>query len=165
MAEMIAGSIDEKHVRSNKMLTAAILALALVLFGLLANLVLNAQRAASLPPGPPPLSQSALEEQYGLNIYLVGVTAAGGMVDFRMKVVDAEKARLLLQEKANYPVLFVNDSAITLKAPEESQAQETQFNNGDMIHILFPNSQNAVKPGSKVTVIFGNTRLEPVVAQ
>ena len=33
-----------------------------------------------------------LEERYGIRITLIGITAGGGMIDFRYKVIDADKA-------------------------------------------------------------------------
>jgi ABC-type Na+ efflux pump permease subunit len=112
-----------------------------------------------------PLSLSALEAQYGLRVSLIAVTAAGGLVDVRLKVVDAEKAKQLLKDAASYPALMVPSSDTVLTAPEESRAQELKLENGGMIMLLFPNTSNAMKPGANVTVLFGDIRLEPVVAK
>jgi predicted small secreted protein len=112
-----------------------------------------------------PLSLSALEAQYGLRVNLVAVTAAGGLVDVRLKVVDAGKAKQLLKDAASYPALMVAGSGAVLIAPEESKAQGLKLENGGMIMLLFPNTGNAVKPGAQVAVLFGGIRLEPVVAK
>jgi len=106
-----------------------------------------------------------LEEQYGVRVNLVAVTAAGGLVDVRLKVVDAEKARQLLKDAASYPALVVSGSDAVLTAPEESRTQELKLENGGLIMLLFPNTGNAVKPGANVAVLFGDIRLEPVVAK
>jgi ABC-type Na+ efflux pump permease subunit len=112
-----------------------------------------------------PLSLSALEAQYGLRVSLIAVTAAGGLVDVRLKVVDAEKARQLLKDAASYPALVVSGSDAVLTAPEESRTQELKLENGGLIMLLFPNTGNAVKPGANIAVLFGDIRLEPVVAK
>ena len=112
-----------------------------------------------------PLSLSALEAQYGLRVNLVAVTAAGGLVDVRLKVVDAEKAKQLLKDAASYPVLTVAGSDIILTAPEESRAQGLKPASGELIMLLFPNARNAVKPGTKVAITFGDIQLEPVAAR
>jgi len=106
-----------------------------------------------------------LEEQYGVRVNLVAVTAAGGLVDVRLKVVDAEKAKQLLKDAASYPVLTVAGSDIILTAPEESRAQGLKPASGELIMLLFPNARNAVKPGTKVAITFGDIQLEPVVAR
>jgi hypothetical protein len=31
--------------------------------------------------------------------------------------------------------------------------------------LLFPNTRNSVRPGARVAVVFGDVRVEPVVAQ
>jgi hypothetical protein len=112
-----------------------------------------------------PLSLNALEAQYGLRVNLVAVTAAGGLVDVRLKVVDAEKAKQLLKDAASYPALSVSGSDASLTVPEESRTQELKPENGGMLMLLFPNTGNAVKPGTNVAVLFGDIRLEPVVAK
>lgn len=111
------------------------------------------------------LSLSALEAQYGLRVNLIAVTAAGGLVDVRLKVVDAEKAKQLLKDAASYPGLVVSGSDAILTAPEESRAQGLKPASGELITLLFPNARNAVKPGTKVAITFGDIRLEPVVTR
>jgi hypothetical protein len=58
-------------------------------------------RAGSLPPGTTSISRATLEDKYGLQVRLVAVTAAGGFVDLRLKILDAEKAGSLLQKSSN----------------------------------------------------------------
>ena len=111
------------------------------------------------------ISQRALEEQYGLRVNLVAVTAAGGMVDLRLKIVDGEKAKSLLQDKKNFPALLINDTNVTLNVSEDAKAQEIKFENDGNIFLMFPNSGNAVKPGTPVTILFGDTAIEPVIAK
>ena len=111
------------------------------------------------------VSQNELEAQYGLRVNLVAVTAAGGLVDVRLKVVDGEKAKQLLKDATSYPALMVSGSDAILAVPEESKAQELKLENGGMIMLLFPNTGNAVKPGAKVAIQFGAMRLEPMVVK
>jgi hypothetical protein len=139
-----------------------------VLFAVILVLLLSSLSACSVGRAPQqaaPLSLSALEAQYGLRVSLVAVTAAGGLVDVRLKVVDAEKAKQLLKDAASYPALMVSGSGAILTAPEESRTQELKPANGEMILLLFPNARNAVKPGTKVAITFGDIRLEPAVAK
>ena len=120
---------------------------------------------ATATKDPLRVSQSELEAQYGVHVNLVAVTAAGGLVDVRLKVVDAEKAKRLLKDATSYPALLVSGSDASLTVPVESRAQEQKLENGGMIMLLFPNTRNAVKPGAQVAVLFGDIRLEPVVVK
>ena len=109
------------------------------------------------------ISPTLLEEQYGLQVSLIAVTAAGGFVDVRIKIVDGEKAKLLLSEKENFPALWIKDGVI-LNAPEETKSQEIRFDNDGTMFIMYVNSANVVKPGTPVSIRFGDTMLEPLNA-
>lgn len=111
------------------------------------------------------ISQSALEEQYGLRVNLVAVTAAGGMVDLRLKIVDGEKARSLLQDSNNFPALWIADSNVSLVVPEEGRTQEIQFEDDGNLFVMFPNGGGVVKPGTPVILRFGDIQVEPIPAK
>jgi hypothetical protein len=147
--------------RSNKYLLPAILVAVLLLAGLLAFL-------SQQKPGPvstPVISQNTLEEQYGLRVNLVAVTAAGGLVDVRMKLVDAEKAKLLLSEKSNFPSLWIEDKQVSIVLSDEVISQEITFENGASLYLMFPNAGTAVQTGTDVTIRFGTVALEPIIAK
>ena len=130
-----------------------------------AYLIFHAGATASGSQSKMVISQAVLERDYGVRINLLALTAAGGMVDLRLKIVDAEKAKLLLQDKANFPALRANENGTTLNAPEETKSQVIKFEANNGIYLLFPNSGNAVKSGSNVSVLFGNLWIEPIVAR
>jgi hypothetical protein len=109
---------------------------------------------------PPP---SALEAQYGIQITQIGLTASGGLVDVRFKVLDAGKARALLGNPANTPMLIAGDKP-PLMAPHNA-LRGAKFGPGQVFYILYPNLRNAIKPGVEVTVAMGEARLGPVTAQ
>jgi hypothetical protein len=106
---------------------------------------------------------SELEARYGLHVNLIAVTAAGGLVDVRLKAPDANKAKQLLQNGA--PSLLVDHSGVVLVAPDDSQAQIQYLQDDGPLFFLYPNSGNAVRPGDNVTVMFGDVRLEPIAAK
>lgn len=146
--------------------TTNYLFLAFILFGLvsLGLYLFNSYRAlnpSSQPMDVTTLSQQVLEEQYGLRVNLVALTAAGGMVDLRLKIVDGEKAKLLLQDKKNFPSVFVNEN-VTLNVSEDTKAGQIQFVNDGNLFLMFPNTGNTVKRGTKVTILFGGIALEPI---
>ena len=109
---------------------------------------------------PPP---SALESQVGIQIAHVGLTASGGLVDLRFKVLDAAKARALLGNPANAPMLIAGDMP-PLMAPHKA-LHGAKYGQGQVVYILYPNLRGAIKPGAEVTVALGDTRLGPVIAQ
>jgi hypothetical protein len=111
------------------------------------------------------ITQSMLEEQYGLRVNLVAVTAAGGLVDLRLKFVDAEKARSLLQDPKNFPALWIADGGVRLDAPEDVKAKEIQFEKDGNVFLMYPNAGDVVKPGVAVTVVFGDLQVEPIAAK
>jgi hypothetical protein len=150
------------HPRLNKFILPAIILFLLVATGMV---YYSSTRTETAPPADVLLSQSALEEQYGLRVNLIGVTAAGGMVDLRMKIVDGEKAKSLLQDKANFPVLYISKGHMTLNAPEDAKSQEIKFENDGNLFLLYPNTGNAVRRGARVIVVFGNTALEAIEAK
>ena len=110
------------------------------------------------------VSPSVLEERYGLGVRLIGVTAGGGMIDFRLKILDPEKARGFLEVPANLPRLIVAESGEALMGTEELD-EDVSWEEGGILFILFSNTNGTIKPGTPVIVEFGDVQLEPILAQ
>jgi hypothetical protein len=121
--------------------------------------------ATAVPTQTMLITQSMLEEQYGLRVNLIAVTAAGGLVDVRFKFIDSEKAKLLLQDPEKFPALWIADSGVMLNAPEDVKTQEIQFVEDGNLFLMYPNAADVVKPGNAVTIVFGNVQVEPIVAK
>jgi len=94
---------------TNKIFYIAIILVILLVAAIFINNAYRAFQPASLPQGTVSISQSVLEEKYGLHVNLVAVTGAGGFVDLRLKMVDGDKAKLLLGDKKNFPTIFSVD--------------------------------------------------------
>jgi len=148
-------------MRLNKYLIPTILMAVVLLAGFLSY------RAQSKPNAIvfTTISQSALEEQYGIRVNLVAVTAAGGLVDVRFKFIDGEKAKLLLQDPANFPTLQVFGSQVVLSASEEGRPEEITFQDHANLFLLYPNAAGIVKPGTPVIIRFGSTQVEAIPAK
>jgi hypothetical protein len=141
----------------------------LMLIGLLLLLVIGAfaYGLASRQPMPAQvvrISQDELEQKYGLRLDLVAVTAAGGFVDVRIRLVDGEKAKALLSEKGNFPALSVGTNVV-LQAPEDVRSQEIQFEKDGTMFILYANLGGAVQTGTPVTVRFGDIAVDSIEAR
>jgi hypothetical protein len=123
----------------------------------------------ALRPGPTPtgtelISAAELDERHGLAVRLIGVTAGGGMIDFRLKIRDGEEARKFLEDPANLPRLIAADSGKALKDTEELD-DDVSWEEGGILFILFSNRDGLIQPGTPVIVEFGDVRLEPIIAQ
>ncbi|MCP5099476.1 MAG: hypothetical protein GY943_28305 [Chloroflexi bacterium] len=113
---------------------------------------------------PDTITQDELEAITGVRVSLIAVTANGGFIDFRIKVIDAEKANQFFTDPANIPTLVAEsgNEHLTLAATEE---YETEFETDRAYYLLYANQQNAVQRGTAVTVILGDMQLEPINAQ
>jgi hypothetical protein len=152
---------ESDNPRRNKYLIPVMLLVVVILIGFLAYSAQQKPEAVVIPT----ISQSVLEEKYGLQVNLVAVTAAGGLVDVRFKFVDGEKVKALLQEPENFPTLQVAGSPVPLSAPEEGRPAEIQYEDSANLFLMYPNMGNIVKPGTPVTIVFGDIQVEPVVAK
>lgn len=110
------------------------------------------------------LSAENFEEATGIRVTLIAVTGGGGMVDFRIKVLDVEKATALFANPENRPILIAEDSGTELMAPAE-MAFDVGLEADRGYFTLYANSNKAVERGAPVTVVIGDYRLEPIDAQ
>jgi len=149
---------------SNKLLVAAIILVILLTLGLYGY---NAFRAfqSSQPGSVTTITQIALEEDYGVRVQLVAVTAAGGLVDLRLQVTDAGKAQAFLSDSANLPALRVGEDDLILHTDDTAALQDIQIEKGKSLFYLYPNSSNILKPGDPVNIIFGNLQVEAIQAK
>jgi len=143
----------------------AVLGIAAVLVVTLFFVPVRVETTDQPNPQPAPArvaSPAEFSEQNGIEVLMLGVTAEGGLIDMRFRVVDAEKAAFLLEE-ANRPQLIVEDTgvALTRHIRPEYKSLET----GRIYYLLFANAQNAIRQGSLVTVELGGLRLEHLPAQ
>jgi hypothetical protein len=164
MNEMTANAVGGRR-RLNRTLIVAVILAGVILVGLLAARDQQQPEAVVASPEMTTISQSALEEQHGLRVNLVAVTAAGGLVDVRLKILDGGKAEALLGDPSNLPVVLVPDKDVTLELPDEAKSQEIRFEDNGNYFLMFPNTANAVKPGTPVNILFGNLQLEPIAAK
>ena len=108
-------------------------------------------------------SASTLEELYGIRITLIGVTGGGGLIDLRFKVIDRGKASLIVSP-SKLPELIAVDSGYRLTATKK-MAGNVIMKSDAVSFLLYPNVRSAIKPGTLVSVVFGDVRTEPIVAQ
>ena len=119
----------------------------------------NAAVAASRP-----VSSKVLEEQYGAKVEMVGLLAAGGLIELRFQVVDKDKAMGLFGAVADMPMLAVEGTDRVLESAK-GMKHHMQLLNGGSYFIFYTNSANAVQEGSMVSMVINGVRLEHIVVQ
>lgn len=151
--------------------------LTIVVIVVLAGLALYQLRPGGATPAPGTVSASQLQSRYGARVELVGVTALGGLVELRFRVLDKDKARPLFQAAmtgdkehtegmamTQMPILVVEGSNKELHPPTGMHGK-MGIKDGGSYFVMYANAANAVRPGAKVSVQFSNVRLEHVTAQ
>ncbi len=157
-----ANLINQQANRSKIVPISAAILLVLALSAVFAYRAI-ATRAA--PPASQVVTIRQLEEEYGLKVNLVALTAGGGMLDVRLKVTDAQKANQLFSQQTEYPAIMVGKKGPLLKVPQEGQQDLKRLENGSMIFLLPINSHAAIKPNTSVTIVIGSLHLEPIKVQ
>jgi len=111
---------------------------------------------------------ATLEEQWGISVVGIRLTAAGHMLDFRYKVLDPEKASHLL-DRQNKSYLVDEKSGVIMTVPKTKigPLRQTAVKPvaGKNYIVLFGNMGDAVKPGNKVTVVIGNFKAENLIVE
>lgn len=120
------------------------------------------------------VSPQVLEQQYGVRVDLVGVVAAGGMIDLRFTVTDPQKASQIFgvhvqsatqtHGEAVMPVL-VDDGSHKAVQVAGAMAHHLTLRKDGSYYLLYPNPAGAIQGGSSVSVVIGEVRLDGVVAQ
>jgi hypothetical protein len=108
----------------------------------------------------PPTTFTELEEQYGVQVSLVATSMMGSIVDVRLKIIDPDKAHLLLQNQA---ALLVGRQTLIL-APHMHSHHSAKLKAEKIFFMFFP-TQQIVHTGSEVSLVFGSVRTEPFVVR
>jgi hypothetical protein len=108
-------------------------------------------------------------EDWGIEVKTIMLSAAGYMLDFRFKVLDAQKIEPLFGRKVD-PYLIDEASGATLivpSPPKVGQMRQTLYqpHEGEIHYILFANPGRFIKPGNKVSVVIGDFRAENLTVE
>ena len=112
--------------------------------------------------------KQALSEKWGIELVAMRSTAAGHMVDFRYRVLDAEKADPLFKRQTK-PYLIHQASGKVLAVPNTAKLGSLRNSNtpqnGRTYWMFFGNQMKLVHKGDKVTVVIGEFRVENLVVE
>ena len=109
--------------------------------------------------------KQALSEKWGIELVAMRSTAAGHMVDFRYRVVDAEKADPLFKRQTK-PYLIHQASGKVLAVPNTAKLGSLRNSNtpqnGRTYWMFFGNHHGIVQSGDKVTVAIGDFKVADI---
>lgn len=119
---------------------------------------------------PEPSAEKAAgpEQQWGITIKNIRITAAGHMIDFRYRVIDPDKATMLLRKQSKaYMVDQKTGTQLSVPRTRIGPLRQTTVKpmpNRDYA-MLFTNPMGLVKPGDKVTVVIGDFKAENLTVE
>lgn len=114
---------------------------------------------------------SSAEFRYGIKIEGIRLSANGYLLDFRYKVLDADKALPLLDGKQKPYLIDVSTGAKFLVAapPKLGALRPTSRGakpyEGRGYFMIFGNPWHYVKAGNKVVIVVGNFKSDEIVVQ
>ena len=125
-------------------------------------------------PGPAaeranhPRKNTFMKREWGIEILYVRQTAAGYMLEFRYKVLDAEKAKALFNRQTK-PVLIHEETGAQLIVPTPAKTGALRNSNiplDDHIYwMFFANPGRLVQPGEHVDIQIGEFLVKNLVVQ
>jgi len=126
--------------------------------------------AVAVAPGPAhhPREKTYMKRKWGVEVLYVRQTAAGYMLEFRYKVLDANKAKALF-ERQTKPLLTHAESGARLVVPTPAKTGALRNSNpplaGHTYWMFFANPGRLVQPGDHVNIDIGEFRVAGLVVQ
>jgi len=145
--------------RRNLLLLAGLMLLAALLVWLLVLRV-----SASTPAGPSEQARLRFEEETGVRLARIALTAGGGMLDLRYQVLDPDKA-VVIHDDEYPPTLIDEASGQAASWPWHAHSSSQELHTAVTYYELLMNPGGLLKRGSAVTVLIGESRLEHVPVQ
>jgi hypothetical protein len=150
--------------RHRARVAALVLAVVLALVGVLGWRAWS-QHRADIRSGTELVSTDVLAAHYGIDVDLIAVTAAGGLIEFRYQVVDPDKADRITHDPALAPAFVVEDTGETLVMKSAPHHHGAELRLGGTYFILMANAHNAVQRGTELTLVIGDLRVEHLRAE
>lgn len=117
----------------------------------------------------PPAERAAVDDAGGIRVESLRLTAADYMLDLRFRVTDPERAAPFLSRKTELE-LVDEASGARLAVPNTPKLGKLrQVARKDMTDrnyfVLFANPGRFLKPGSRVTLVAGDTRIGGITVE
>jgi len=139
------------------------LSLALLFILALASWMIASQVAGDLAQGRQEKALAAFEEETGIRVLRIAMTAGGGVVDLQYQVVDPDKA-LVVHDDDSPPRLLDAARGLFIAEPFHEHAAR-ELHTAVTYHQLIMNGGGLLERGSKVTITVGNATLENLRVQ
>ena len=154
---------NHKPLRKRRLILAALSVVAVLALSTLVAAATVEQRK-----GTHALTPASLSEKWGINVTGLHMSAHNYMVDFRYRVLDAEKAKFLFDRQTK-PYLIDQASGKVLAVPNTAKLGPLRNSNqpqeGKIYWMFFGNRGGLIDTGSKVTVVIGDFRAENLVVE
>ena len=115
-----------------------------------------------------PREKTYMKRQWGVEVLYVRQTSAGYMLEFRYKVLDAEKAKALFKRQTK-PILTHVESGAKLIVPTPAKTGALRNSNTPLADhtywMFFANPGKLVQPGEHVNIEIGDFLVEGLVVQ
>jgi hypothetical protein len=166
LPDLDAGLPDATPPRrlSRRQRVLIVLAVVLALAGVLGWRAWSEHRA-DIRSGTELVSTDELAAHYGIDVNLIAVTAAGGLIEFRYQVVDPDKADRITHDPTLAPAFVVEDTGETLVMKSAPHHHGAELRLGGTYFILMANAHNAVHRGTELTLVIGDLRVEHLRAE
>ena len=113
--------------------------------------------AGTMPASP------EIEEMFGVRFSLLAVTADGGMIELRYRVIDEGRAANFGHYSETAPMLIAEDTGqvvdVTIMGLHNHRVEP-----GRQYYVLYRNTGGVIESGRPVTIAIGDLELEHVVA-
>lgn len=113
-------------------------------------------------PGTPATADE-VASQYGIRIQHVAVLADGGLIDFRIQVIDPDKAAPLFALDTR-PRLIVEKTGQEVSSLYHPMAGHS-VKAGESAYFLYNDNYGYIKAGASLSILIGDLRLEHIIAQ
>jgi hypothetical protein len=114
--------------------------------------------------GTTAVSSAELAARQGVDVNLIAVTAAGGLIELRVQVTDPDKADAALRNPEERPALVAEGSGATLVMANPPH-HRAHLELGGQYFFLLANAHNALHKGDRVTLVVGDARVEHLEVQ
>jgi hypothetical protein len=110
------------------------------------------------------LQVGQLANRFGIEVTLIGINEASGLIQFGYRVIDANKALDVANIVANFPKLIAEKNGKVLSAPQVIHHTHN-LEAGRSYFFFIGNQHGALSPGDLVTVVIGDVQVKHFVAQ
>ena len=139
-----------------------------ILAGGLALLALCTTALATESGKNHPRQKTFMKRQWGIEVMYVRQASAGYMLEFRYKVLDANRAQALFDRQTK-PVLTHVETGARLIVPTPAKTgalrNSNQPTSGKVYWMFFANPGKLVEPGDQVSIEIGDFLVEKLVVQ